>query len=89
MHQQTVREEWLTKSKKRDELIRYLAEKNIQARPYYANINSAPQFLAENPGPYPNSDVFAEQCLVLPCGPDMESEAIECVISAIKEFDGI
>lgn len=70
---------------RRKELVAYLASQGIQARPYYANLNTAPQF--DNAQElYPNSDIFAEQCLVLPCGPDRTAEEIDRVLGALGQF---
>lgn len=73
-------------SDRRDELMRFLMEREIQARPYYANMNAAPQFAAQNSGNYPNSDIYAKQCFVLPSGPDREDWEIEKVLMSLKDF---
>lgn len=72
---------------RRDDLVRFLSENDIQARPYYANINTAPQFAKNNPKQYPNSDIFAKQCLVLPSGPDQFEEDINHVLTVIADWN--
>lgn len=74
-------------SPQRDELMRFLDARGIQARPYYANLSSAPQFAPDNPGSYPNSDVFARQCFVLPSGPDQTDADLERVFAALKAWE--
>lgn len=71
----------------RDELMEFLVKRGIQARPYYANLNAAPQFSDANPGNYPNSDVFASQCFVLPSGPDRSEEELTVVLDAVREWE--
>jgi len=73
-------------SPRRDELVAYLAEQGIQARPYYANISDAPHFSDTNKGAYPNSDIYAKQCYVLPCGPDRTDAEIDRVLKALRTF---
>ena len=75
-------------SVKRGLLIEYLAGLGIQARPYYANLNTAPQFIANNTSVFPNSDVYASNCFVLPCGPDRTEGEIDRVVDAVKQFFG-
>lgn len=74
-------------SDRRDELMRFLAERGVQARPYYANMNSAPQFAGNNSVEFPNSDMYAKQCFVLPSGPDRSDEEIVTVMHALREWE--
>ncbi|MBF0466746.1 MAG: DegT/DnrJ/EryC1/StrS family aminotransferase [Nitrospirae bacterium] len=68
----------------RDKLIQFLAERGIQARPTHPNLNTAAYF--NDSGNYPNSQLFSEQELVLPCGPDQSPENVERVIEALEAF---
>lgn len=74
---------------RRDDFLAFLAARDIQARPYYANLNTAPQFIGANPGPYPNSDIYASQCLVLPSGPDQAEEDLEAVVAAVRDWSAL
>ncbi|MDR1521147.1 MAG: DegT/DnrJ/EryC1/StrS family aminotransferase [Planctomycetota bacterium] len=72
---------------RRDALMKFLMANGIQARPYYPNLNTAPQFAARNPGSYRNSDPYAEQCFVLPSGPDRSEAEIAAVLSAMRAWE--
>lgn len=74
-------------SDRRDELMRFLADRGIQARPYYANIGDAPQFAGQTATSYPNSDLFARQCFVLPCGPDRSEDEVMEVLKALHAWE--
>ncbi|QWR77163.1 DegT/DnrJ/EryC1/StrS family aminotransferase [Candidatus Magnetomonas plexicatena] len=68
----------------RDKLIKFLADRGIQARPTHPNLNTAAYFKDNNI--YPNSELFAQQELVLPCGPDQPMENVERLIEALKDY---
>lgn len=76
-------------SARRDELIRFLRSRDIQARPYYANISAASQFAEWNDRHFPNSDRFARECFVLPCGPDRTGEEIDSVMQALYRWETV
>lgn len=73
-------------SPRRNELVAHLFSQGIQARPYYANISDAPHFAGGNRGPYPHSSLYAEQCFVLPCGPDRTDAEIARVLAEVRSF---
>jgi len=70
--------------KKRDQLIDFLASHDIQARPFYPDLDTA-RYL-EISGEFPNSRVFGEQGLVLPCGPGQPLENINRVMDALHSY---
>ena len=72
---------------RRGELMKFLEGHGVQARPYYANMSSAPQFGRDESGPYSNSDVFASQCFVLPSGPDRDGDEIDTVLGALEAWE--
>ena len=71
----------------RQKMINYLANKGIQCRPFYPDLNHA-KYLNNN-GHYPNSEKFDYEGIYLPAGPEQKFENIHDVIKALKEFDEI
>ena len=71
----------------RGALLAHLEAGGIQARPYYGSLHEAPQFMRRNPSAYQNSDIYARQCFVLPCGPDRTDDEIDRVLAAIGAFE--
>ena len=69
---------------KREELIQYLASKNIQTRRIYPDLDSAKHLNCD--GDYPNARIFGKKGLVLPCGPDQPLDNVERVIEALNSF---
>ena len=69
----------------RERLIHFLATNGIETRPFYPDLNLAPYF--ENAGQFPNSEVFGNQGLFLPSGPDQSKENIDRVINVLKNFN--
>lgn len=69
----------------RARLMEFLADRGIQTRPFYPDLDTAPH-LADGLG-YPNSRAYGEQGLFLPCGPGQLDESIDRVIDALRSFD--
>jgi len=69
----------------RENLIQFLADEGIQTRPFYPDLNQAGYL--NNSGLFPHSEVFGEQGLFLPCGPEQPLENIDRVLDALHEFD--
>lgn len=70
--------------KERKKLVSFLASQDVQTRPFYPDLDSAPHL--EVSGEFPNSRVFSECGLVLPCGPSQSLENIDYVISALQHY---
>jgi perosamine synthetase len=70
---------------RREELAAYLDERGVQTRPFYPNLETAAHLGVSDD--FPNSRVFAEQGLVLPCGPDQPYENVARVIEVLKGFE--
>jgi len=68
----------------RSKLMQFLAERNIQTRPFYPCLNMASYF--ENKDIFPNSAVFGTQGLFLPCGPGQSLENVDRVFEALNAF---
>jgi perosamine synthetase len=71
-------------SPERERLTRFLADHEIETRPFYPDLDLAPYF--ENIGEFPNSRKFGQQGLFLPCGPEQPMENVERVIDVLKLF---
>jgi dTDP-4-amino-4,6-dideoxygalactose transaminase len=69
---------------RRDELIKFLNDRSIQARPATPDLDPTPYF--ENQGAFPNSLVFCTKGIYLPGGPEQPLEDVATVIRALKEF---
>lgn len=65
-------------------LISYLAERGIQTRPFYPNLNYASYF--EDHGQYPHAATFGSKGLFLPCGPDQPAENIDRVLQSLESY---
>ena len=70
--------------KNREKLINFLASHNIQTRPFYPCLNTAKHLNILDV--FPNADVFGDQGLVLPCGPEQSFENIDRVIKVLRLF---
>lgn len=70
--------------KERERLIRFLAERGIQARPFYPDLNNAAYF--NNHGEFPNSRQYGDKGVYLPSGPSQSLENVERVIKALQSF---
>ena len=68
----------------RERLIQFLANRGIQTRPFYPDLNLAPYF--KNTGRFPCSEVFGTQGLFLPSGPEQPVENVDYVIQALRKF---
>lgn len=67
-------------------LVQYLADKGIESRPMYPDLHEAPHFAAANTGSYPHSRRFAQQCLVLPSGPNRTEAELEVISHALRQW---
>lgn len=70
--------------KERVRLIAFLAEKGIQTRPFYPDLNRA-KYLHDD-SRYPNSEKFGQQGVFLPSGPDQSLHNVDKVLEALKGF---
>ncbi len=68
----------------RRKLINFLEQQGIQARPFYPDLHLAAHLCAT--GSFPNSKVFSEQGLFLPCGPAQSFENIDLVAAALQGY---
>ena len=68
----------------RHRLIQFLSQHGIQARPLYPDLHRA-DYLCDK-GYFPNSAIFGEQGLFLPCGPDQPIENIDRVIDVLNHY---
>lgn len=68
----------------REELLEFLAQRGIQCRPFYPDLNKA--HYLKNSARYPNSEPFSRAGIYLPAGPEQPIGNINQVISAIHEF---
>lgn len=77
------------KTKKRDELRKYLAEKNITTLIHYPippHLQVAYKDLGYKKGDFPIAEELANTLLSLPVYPEMKEEEIYYVVNAIKKF---
>lgn len=73
----------------RERLINYLTSQGIQTRPFPPSLHTSSYLndpdanLADD---FPNSNLFGQQGMYLPCGPDQPLENIDRVIDALKNY---
>ena len=72
-------------SSERDELVHFLRERGVQARPCSPALHTSKYFNASDD--FPNATRFVREGLHLPCGPDQPLENIEKVLGFIKEYE--
>ncbi|MAF20112.1 MAG: pyridoxal phosphate-dependent aminotransferase [Parcubacteria group bacterium] len=70
--------------KRRKALIDFLSSHGVQTRPFYPDLNLAGYL--ESTEDFPNSKVFGEEGLFLPCGPNQPLRNIERVIEFLDIF---
>jgi dTDP-4-amino-4,6-dideoxygalactose transaminase len=71
----------------RARFIIFLADRDIQCRPFYPDLHTASYLNCS--GRFPNSEVFDSQGLFLPCGPEQPLENIDRVIDALYMYSKI
>jgi dTDP-4-amino-4,6-dideoxygalactose transaminase/acetyltransferase-like isoleucine patch superfamily enzyme len=85
----TVYHLYVIRTKKRDEIQRYLAEKGINTGLHYPiplHLQKAYKMLGMEEGAFPISEKVAKEILSLPMYPTLEAKELEHVVSAIQEF---
>lgn len=70
--------------RERNRLMRFLAERGIQTRAFYPDLDSAPYF--KHNGNFPHSRLFSRQGLSLPCGPEQPLGNIDRVIETLERY---
>jgi UDP-2-acetamido-2-deoxy-ribo-hexuluronate aminotransferase len=84
-HQYTVR----IKNDRRDELKKYLAERNIPAMIYYPgplHLQEAYRYLSYSENDFPVTSQLCREVLSLPMHPDLDQEQLEYITSNILSF---
>lgn len=77
------------RTKDRDALINYLAEKNVYCGIHYPmpiHLQNAYSFLGKGKGSFPVAEKCAEQLVSLPMFPELSKEQIEYVVRETKHF---
>ncbi len=77
------------RTKDRDALINYLAEKNVYCGIHYPipiHLQNAYSFLGKGKGSFPVAEKCAEQLISLPMFPELSEEQIEYVVRETKHF---
>ena len=69
---------------KRQELRDFLDPQGISTRPFLPDIDLSPHLNSD--GEYPNSRVFSERGLFLPCGPEQPLENIDRVLEVLRVY---
>ena len=83
---------YVVRSKKRDELLNFLKEKEIYAGIHYpVPIHLLPAFkdLGYKEGDFPVAEQAAKEILSLPIYPELTERSVSFVVDAIKEFEGV
>lgn len=67
--------------------MEYMESKGIQIRPFPPSLHLSNYLNSD--GHYPNSDIFNDQGLYLPCGPEQPLENVTLVLDALKSYEMI
>jgi dTDP-4-amino-4,6-dideoxygalactose transaminase len=81
--------QYVIRSKGRDQLRAFLAERSIRTAIHYpVPIHLQPAFkdLGYGPGDFPNTEQLTNEILSLPMYPEMTEESVETVCQAVKDF---
>jgi len=81
--------QYTLKTKKRDELVDFLNEKNIPTMIYYQiplHLQEAFKYLGYKKGDFPNAELICQSVLSLPIYPELSKEDQDLIIKNIKEF---
>lgn len=75
---------YVVRSKERDRLQQFLAEKSIQTLIHYpVPVHLQPAYAGEAHGPLPETEAAVGEVLSLPCFPEISSAQLEAVASAV------
>lgn len=80
---------YVIKSNRRDELMKYLADKNIQTQIHYPvppHLQECYKNLGYSKGDFPIAEQLADTCLSLPIYPGITQEQVQYVADNIKQF---
>lgn len=80
---------YVIRTKKRNQLMKYLAQKGIQAAIHYPiplHLQKSLQFLGYKKGDFPHTEQLADEILSLPIYPQLSSEQQDFIISNIEFF---
>ncbi len=69
----------------RKELMDFLSSQGIQTRPFLPDLHLSPHL--NSIGVFPNSKLFSEQGIFLPCGPEQSLENVDRVISILRLYE--
>ena len=68
----------------RGALLEFLSARGIQTRPSLPSLHTSDYL--DNEGDFPNSLLFAQQGMYLPCGPSQSLENVDLVLDALRQF---
>jgi perosamine synthetase len=68
----------------REKLMRFLASRGIQTRPFYPDLHQATYL--DNSGSFPHSEIFGQEGVFLPCGPEQSLENVDEVLAQLRQF---
>ncbi|MBS1370052.1 MAG: DegT/DnrJ/EryC1/StrS family aminotransferase [Lentisphaeria bacterium] len=87
--EESVWHQFIVRCDRRDELQRFLTEREIQTMIHYPippHLSQAYADMNFKRGDFPLSERMAETVLSLPIGPHLKPEEADCVIAAVREF---
>ncbi|MDP8244280.1 MAG: DegT/DnrJ/EryC1/StrS family aminotransferase [Candidatus Hinthialibacter antarcticus] len=70
--------------KERESFLEMLSQNDIDAIPFHLPLNRAPYL--NNPSAFSNASAFADEGVILPCGPSQPLENIQCVVDVIRQW---
>ena len=82
---------YMVRAQRRDDLLRYLIDKGIEAKIHYPHpihMQPAAKYLGYSKGSFPKAERDCQQIITLPAHQHLTAEEIEFAIQAVKEFYG-
>jgi perosamine synthetase len=70
--------------KERDNLMKFLDSRGVETRPLYRDLDRADHLKCNHD--FPNTRIFGEQGMILPCGPDQPIENVDHLIDILISY---
>lgn len=88
-HQISVMHHYVVRTHHRDALLAYLKDQGVDSGIHYPiplHLQPAYAFLGHKVGDFPVGEAYAKECLSLPIYPELTTEQLDRVVSAVREF---
>jgi dTDP-4-amino-4,6-dideoxygalactose transaminase len=82
---------YIVRAKRRDELLKFLGEREIEAKIHYpvpVHLQPAAQYLGYQEGDFPTAESDSRTMITLPAHQHLEDEEIDYVTESVRDFYG-